>query len=417
MGLIDDLRQSRLVSGDLSILDSAHVAYLGLYNAERYLNSISLWLAKMDNKDIPLIIVDNNSDDQTWDLAIKEISRAYPNSVFVKHPINLGGYGGLATNFDLLTRSEWVTTFHQDDVYAPGHLSIHRALALVAAPNLGIISSEQQSFLPTGEKLGFPRASWLMDSDPDPVTMFLANLNHHTLPFSGASLRLPLLRQLEIPWHSTAFPDTEIVLRMLPAWTGTVTDRVIVNYLENPISESHSTPDKEKDLGARMALIRVFGSDGFRRICNMVQPEDMPRFVDRLIQAIRFRVSQDPYADDTVLIALEYMFQSIGPHPAVVEQIERHYGSIQSKTTTNLLHRLHSFGVKDSRLESCAGVVDSFVEGSEGGQVRGSGAFKVVLARALGILPTQVRKFFVRAILWLGKRFGLRSSWDFDWKG
>jgi hypothetical protein len=204
---------------------------------------------------------------------------------------------------------------------------------------------------------------------------------------------------------------------MLPAWTGTVTDKVIVKYLENPVSESHSTPDKEKDLGARMALIRVFGSDGFRRICNMVQPEDMLRFVDRLIQAIHFRVSQDAYADDTVLVALEYMFQSVGPHPAIVEQIERHYGSIQSKTTANLLHRLHSFGVKDSRLESCAGVVDSFVEGSEGGQVRGSGAYKVVLARALGILPTPVRKFFVRAILWLGKRFGLRSSWDFDWKG
>jgi hypothetical protein len=371
----------------------------------------------MDNKDIPLIIVDNNSDDQTWDLAIKEISRAYPNSVFVKHPINLGGYGGLATNFDLLTRSEWVTTFHQDDVYAPGHLSIHRALALVAAPNLGIISSEQQSFLPTGEKLGFPRASWLMDSDPDPVTMFLANLNHHTLPFSGASLRLELLRQLEIPWHSTAFPDTEIVLRMLPAWTGTVTDKVIVKYLENPTSESHSTPDKEKDLGARMALIRVFGSDGFRRICNMVLPDEMSRFVERLMQAIHFRVSQDAYADDTALIALEYMFQSVGPHPAIVEQIERNYGSIQAKTTTKFLHRLHSFGVTGTRPESCAGMVDCSSEASEGGQVRGSGAFKIMLARALGVLPTPLRKFLVRAILGLGKRFGLRSSWDFDWKG
>jgi len=415
MKLIDRIRTERLFSGDLSVLDHPHVAYLGLHNASRYLDSISQWLSSMEETGIPLLVADNNSEDGTWESAQKVIRESYSNSVFVRHAVNMGGYGGFSANMDLIRKSDWVTTLHQDDRYQPNHLSVHRELAFHAKPSLGIISSEQLSHTPSGEQLGYPRPYWLMDSNPDAVSLFLANLKHHTLPFSGASFRLQLLRDINIPWHSTAFPDTEIVLKMIPDWTAMVTDDAKVHYLENPDSESHQLSELEKHFGSRLALIRVFASEGFQKLCKLVKPEDFSKFINEIDKSLKFRLKENQSAEELTLIALEYMIQSVGYESVIAKEIEFRYPS-SLKSSREQLHRLHTFGRGTSIEPTCFSASKGSTSDSGGGIRGAKSRAKSLLTKSLGKLPPALIKWAVRAVIATLRGLNLKTSWNFYWR-
>ncbi len=417
MATLANIRSARLIEGDAWTLQGSQAAFLGLYNSGPHLNSIKNWLGDQTDKSLPLLVVDNSSTDNSWTTAKALIGAVYPNVVFIQNPINLGGYGSLFATFDLLNRFEWVTTFHQDDTYPANHLATHLGLTLEAAPKVAIISSEQESVLPSGRKLGFPRASWLMTDNPDPTTLFLANLKHHTLPFSGASFRLQMLREIDIPWHSTAFPDTEIVLRMLPRWTGLVDSKSVVRYLENPRSESHSINSKERSLGAFLALTRVFASSSFLDICKLVPPGETDAFVNGVTSSIIFRVRDENYAATLRAVALEAMFQEFGPHPSIVEQLEPIYSNITAVAATTLLHRLHTFPKSDGT-QSCSSLNANHTSPRAHRRTykkkrRSSG---LLLSSLVGILPRMARRTIWVVTIRLLKVLRIRNSWDFDWR-
>lgn len=413
---IENLRQARVIEGHLANLESDHIAYLGLFNATDYLGTINGWLESQARRDIPLIVCDNKSTDETWSLAREQITKSYSKVVFVQTPINLGGYGAFSLNFDLFKHSEWITTFHQDDRYGANHLSAHAEHASIAVPNLGIIASEQESYSTTGFTLGYPRVHWLLPIAPEPTSVFLANLKRHSLPFSGASFRRQLLEEIKIPWHSTAFPDTELVLRMLPHWSGLVDSSSVVRYRENPHSESHSIDNAERDLGAVMSLSRVFASRNFSQLCSQVPGSKQESFVFEVVSALSHRVKHLAYREYITTLALEVLFQEFGPLPIITKKLESTYYSVGADAATALLHNLHTFPGGDSA-EIC--LHNKKVEPQK--EINNLVAQRVQkflytsLAIFLGLLPTKPRKSLIRMILRLAKVFRIRTSWNFDY--
>jgi glycosyltransferase involved in cell wall biosynthesis len=418
MAAIDLIRGARTIEGDLDSLKEDHVAYLGLYNPREHIDAIGRWLSSLLNQNIPLIVADNQSDDGSWPSMKALVAECYPNSVFVKHPINLGGYGSLFANLDLMGNTKWVTTFHQDDVYEPGHLSAHSDSVKNAPENLAIVSSEQESFLPSGARQGYPRSHWMMNPEPDSVSLFLANLRKHTLPFSGASLRVDLLNQIKIPWHSTAFPDTEIVLRMLPNWSGVVNSDSVVRYLENPKSESHSITSREREFGAAMALTRVFSGQAFYELCKLVKEEEVTAFLESLEAGLDQRIQQDDLARNIRAIALETMFQAFGPHPRIMAGLGNIYEGIDAGPAVSLLHRLQTFGSTASgAIQTNLSLFSTKEESQDLPTPLSEIKFlKRTLLAALGVLPLAIRRKLLVASVKFLKVLGIKTTWDFDWK-
>ena len=414
MTQLESIRANRVIVGNTQILDAPHIAYLGLFNPTKHLDSIVAWLGHLSKGAVPLLVVDNHSDDDSWEITKQQVQAMYPNSVLVRNPINLGGFGSLSINLDLLKNCEWLTTFHQDDRYPANHLTEHGKLAADCEEDVAIISSEQESFSPSGARLGYPRASWLLGPAPNPVTLFLANLRHHTLAFSGATFRIQMLREIAIPWHSTAFPDTEVVLKMLPKWTGIVTTASIVQYLENPISESHSIPDSEKNLGATISLIRVFSAPGFGELCGLVEESDLEAFVEELMFGISARIPDSEAASTVSLVALEAMAQYFGPNPSIAKNIETHYASIGASASASLLHRLHMFTGEAGAIPSESCVIVSTDKSQNSPKNWATVLIKQVLARLLGLLPRGVRAFLVRAWLQVLQVLKIRTKWHFN---
>jgi len=416
MNPIEKIRAKRTIIGDPQRLKSKHTAYLGLYNSSRHFSSITDLVKNVTKAGVPLLVVDNHSDDGSWSTLLETLVQEFPDVVFARNPINLGGFGGLSANLDLLSSSEWITTFHQDDKYSAKHLLVHSSIISNSDSRVGIVSSEQESFLPNGKKLGYPRASWLLGNTPDAPTFFLANLVHHTLPFSGASFRVKMLKDVAIPWHTTAFPDTEIVLRMLPKWTGLVTDQVLVQYQENPNSESHSISNKEIQMGAKQALIRVFAADGFGEVCALVAPDVEDEFIHHVLTGISRRISDVNYLSEVLLVALESMVQVFGPKAILSERLERFYGSIGAYQAADLLHNLHLFdqtppgGVSS---EFACFPRESIASPTPDPTRKLASLMKSILARSLGILPRQLRVKFVTGVLSFLHRIGLKTKWFF----
>jgi hypothetical protein len=361
----------------------------------------------------PLLVVDNQSEDKSWNNTVRDLKAIYPNSLFVRNPINLGGFGSLAVNLDLLKDSEWVTTFHQDDSYSSNHLLVHGKLTTNCYKEVAIISSEQESFSPSGARLGYPRASWILGNAANAKALFLANLKHHTLAFSGATFRVQMLEDVAIPWHSTAFPDTEIVLKMLPKWTGSVTSASIVRYLENPISESHSIQDSEKNLGATMSLIRVFSTPNFGDLCRSLEEDEVDGFVKEMLIGLSTRISETRAASTVRLVALEAMAQHLGPNATIAKELESIYASIGATASTKLLHRLHTLPTMERTppQESC-NEIHTQAQPNRPRKMTTS-LMKQVFARFLGLLPRTTRVFLVKSILSLFHKLNIKTKWDF----
>lgn len=411
---LERFRKSREIVGDPSILRAKHVAYLGLFNATTHEESIISWLPKLQMGTIPLLVVDNSSVDDTWNLFRELIGQLHPNSVFVRNAINFGGYGGLAVNLDLLENADWITTFHQDDQYASDHLIVHSQEISLAETNRGIISCEQVSYSPSRERLAVPRAHWFMEPNPDPASLFLANLFHHTLPFSGATIRIEVMREIPIPWHSTAFPDTEIVLRMIPRWNGSITQHATVKYLENPNSESHSIYLEEREFGSFMSLVRIFRSDGFMMLCREIQEDSLDKFASELSQGISSRLSSKSYVDLGVAVALEAMIEFIGPQPALAKRLEQIYCELPAEAAQQLLHRMHSPIPVSGQLESPACENDVPGKISQSAARKPStyfGAIKWKASQILGLLPSSASERLIRLTVRVLSYLGFKSKW------
>ena len=416
MSLINRLREKRVIIGDTSTLQVRHVAYLGLYNPSQHLYSIQEWISRVDADEIPLLVVDNSSQGAQLEVDIVKKWTAFKNIVYVRNPMNLGGFGSLATNLDLLSKADWVTTFHQDDQYPAKHLRVHGELAMNATSDVAIVASEQESFSHKGEKLGYPRASWFLGAQPDPVALFLANLRHHTIPFSGATFRLEMLRGASIPWHSTSFPDTEIVLKMLPRWSSVVTSDSIVRYLENPVSESHSIPESERDFGASMALVRVFGAAGFGEMCKLLSEKEIEGFTDALTSGLSQRLQGSQAARTTEVLALEVMLEHLGPHPSITSRLEPYYAQIGAASASTLLHDLHSFGELGNKnfREGCEPAATLNEKDQETSKESLKSKAVNQVARVFGFLPRPARVIVWKIAIGFLGLLGIKTNWKRD---
>jgi len=415
--LIDEVRAGREVIGELDAMDGDHVVFLGLFNAAKFHEKIEKWLPNLMIEGVPLLIVDNFSSDDTWVWATGALRLLLPTTqvVFVRNPINLGGYGSLVTNLDLLKESKWVMTLHQDDEYDPQHLESHIENSNEASNSLGMICSEAISVNAEGKRLGYPRGAWFLGHDPTAADVFIAHLKNHSYPFSGASFRLAMLKQIQIPWHSTAFPDTEIVLRALPSWSFRYLHSPTVKYLENSDSESHALSSEHRDFGGFLALVRVFRSDGFQRLSTQLDSADAELFAVAVHEALLTRI-RDPLLQRLVqVVAQEAIIEFSGLSRTSARLLLPSFLEVgDSQAIANLVSNanfdVNHFQEASSSAEESGSQIKPLNSGSSQKSQR------ILIARFMGIIPPRFARAIYRLFLKLPYFRKRLPQWNFDWR-
>ncbi len=387
---------------------SHHAVFLGLYNAERFRGRISTWLPFLDLSESHLYIADNCSDSSPEGWIRELLDENDVNYSFFSNKNNYGGYGSLVSNLGAFDGAEWVTTLHQDDVYSPDHVQRHIALAKQNDASVGMICTEAVSEDLDGKEIPLPRGNWFLGPNSDPVDVFLSHLRNHVYPFSGATFRKSLLFDYPIPWYSTAFPDTELVMKTSSRYRVVFAAGTTVRYLENPESESHSLAPYHRDFGAFQALIRVFTHVSYGEICDMVPFSDRDSYLRSLVQGIDIRLSDRTLSFLLRQTALEITGTHFGIQNKMAEYLIDGYRAVGDVAAVNVLRALsESFDPQDTST-----AMASLLSGAP----RRARITRTLSLMAFWVIPKGLRIQVARRIMRssLGKR--LFPHWDFAWR-
>lgn len=420
----NELRSNRLVVRPAEQISRNATAtiYLGLFNADPYLDSL-LEQLQAQKGDLPVLVVDNASEDGTWSRIQGWVKIFGKRLTLVRNPKNLGGAGSLYLNSDLIT-TDWFLTFHQDDFYLANHAStLCQAIESASADTI-CISTEMGRLSPDGLKSPTPpRASWFLP-DTTPETMFLTNLRLHNVPFPAAAFRTNKFFEIETPWHSTAFPDTEWVLLAASQGTFKFIPDETMRYRENPNSESHAIDRAEKYLGAMSALMRVFANPSFRKICHGVRPEDRRAFAVSCFEGIEIRLGEvSDYSNLIKLAAAEQMTSAWGYEETTPTNFVRDfYQSLGSPRVPSFLDSFRLQGVNsldeaDAPKATIAPMIN--LRFKETSAVRASDLHFALLnfvAVLNAILPRQVRKSSLQVLSKLFSKMLSKSPWGLRWR-
>jgi hypothetical protein len=391
----------------VQVESAKHAVFLGLYQAERFKDRISGWLAELDLSDAHLFVVDNNSGASPESWIVPILVEKSAEFTFVRNEQNYGGYGSLIKNLSLFEKYGWVTTLHQDDLYSSEHVQVHMKISKDAGPRLGMVCTEPVSETFDGKEIALPRGNWFLNSTDDSVEFFLAHLRNHIFPFSGATFRTAVLKNYHVPWHSTAFPDTELVMKMAPDYSVVFAPGTTVRYFENPYSESHSLSASQRDFGVFQALIRVFTHESYGKICNLVEESERERFLESLVTGIDVRFRDKDLAAVFRQTALELTGTHFGVYGTLAKLLTEGYRKVGDSAAVSALA-----GLSGSQNES----------GQRGGiDVRGAEITKVKIhyklaSALLSFIPRRFRAPLAKAIMKtsIGKK--VFPQWNLSWK-
>jgi hypothetical protein len=185
-----------------------------------------------------------------------------------------------------------------------------------------------------------PRAAWLLDRT-SAVDSFLINLRFQTLSFPSSAFKTKSFADSFRYWHSPAFSDTETTLYLCGYGEFRYVLTETMQYRENSSSESHVVNSLEVCISASISLSRVFTSQEFRSILQLVEPLSRAKFFSELISSIESRIPNSPLTHFVKILAIEecsrvWSYQENSTNLA----LSGVYGGLGSQFSSKLLARL-----------------------------------------------------------------------------
>jgi hypothetical protein len=411
--LLEKLRQARELIVGRQPASVFLTVYIGVYNGKEYLPEIKKFLESSYWEDFNLVVVDNASTDKSWEEIKQWAAFLRMPHKLVRNSINLGGGGSFELNKDLL-KSEWVTFIHQDDIYFSNHLYELSNAAKSAKSEVIAISTEMGSMDHVGTlKYSTPRPIWLL-KNKTPISYFLSNLKTHLVPWGSSIFRTKEFLSVDLAWHSTAFPDTEMLLKMCALGEFVNLPIQTMLYRENPMSESHGLGNPEKEIAAVAALSRVFASEEFKKLAVEVENARREGFLSEIKKGIGIRIQDRTLAkivelivEESLLIAWSYGEKNL------VEAVSSKYADFGASRVTELFDRILGYESEPRRDFSGQGEEELKVSPlqNENDLARN----RVILEAVLKYLPYRKRRFLLKTLLKLKILFTKNHPHKFSW--
>ena len=405
---------------------SSFTVFVGIYNAGAFLAKLLEDIEAQTIQDFPLIVVDNRSTDDSW-----EKIQAWPADIkgrakLIRNPINLGGIGSLALNSSEV-ESDWLVTIHQDDTYKPNHLKVlSNAMSSADHEDLVIFSDMgSQNF--EGKRVLTPiRQSWVADMGSQ-QSSFRANLVQQSVSYPSAAFRTSALLPIQIAWHSSSFPDTEITLLQASKGKFKFIPELTMLYRMNPKSESHDLNPRERVLGPFASLCRVMASDSFLTICAGLPEKDRPSFADSVLGGIDLRLGKSSFSEIVKMIASETMAIAWDYSETVSrDQLIRTYKLAETGRTTKLLEDLGAFygNTRSSKdelqtsdlTEAQVNLVRLLDEVLPPSNTKGGMLQNAMLTLIARFLPLNIRRNAVAFFVRIFAKIQPKSPWNLSWK-
>jgi hypothetical protein len=316
--------------------------FVGVYQRAPYLDSVLEQLKSQMDQNFEILVVDNTSTDNSWDL-VQDWQEVFGSRItLVRNEINLGGPGSLYKSLgsDLISTS-WFTVFHQDDFYLPNHvMELRKAISNCEEDEIAVFTS-MGSMQNTGEtQTAHPRISWLT-ADNSAGSAFLLNLRSQALSWPSTAFKTEEFKKCFQSWHNPAFGDTEVALLLCGHGRFKAIMKETMIYRENPLSASHVVGNIESIISASVSLSRVVNSPEFKTILDSINVRDSASFFLEMISALEARLGKSPLNSFLKILTAERCAQVCNfADPTSASVLATSYEAMGSKVTSNLLHAI-----------------------------------------------------------------------------
>lgn len=408
-----------------SVASHSLTVYVGIHNAAAFLEQLLRNLLGQTLKNYPLILVDNCSSDDSWSKIQKWPNEITDRAKLIRNPLNLGGTGSLALN-SREVETDWFVTLHQDDTYKSNHLAaLSRAISGARQEDL-LFFSDMGTQSMGGKKLSTPiRQSWIANLDSK-QSAFVANLVQQSVSYPSSAFRTSGMSEIQIPWHSSSFPDTEISLLQASQGYFKYIPEETMLYRMNPKSESHDLNPKERVLGPFASLSRVMASDSFMSLCSEIEEKDRTSFSKSVLKGIDLRLGESPFSEIVKLIAAETMALAWDyTETNSREQILETYKLAEEGRTTKLLEDLGAFyGATDSSTSNkqSAELTNAqldleqlLAEAAPPSTIQSTAVQKALLMIIGGLFPIRVRRKVIAFLVKSFAKLDPKSPWNLSW--
>lgn len=390
--------------------------FIGLFNSDPYFTHLMGQVESQRLANVRWLFVDNASADSTWENINAWAKASGRDVTVVRNAFNLGATGSYFVNLDLVT-TEWTTFIHQDDIYMPSHLAtLAKAAAKAPAGTVGVFSDLARASS-DGKAIGaFPPPIWMVP-DLDPPTVFLALLRNHCIPWPALAVHTREFRETEAPWHSTAFPDTEITMRLAGRGTFVHVSKETMRYRDSVTSESRSIDDRERKFGATVSLFRVFNSQEFGSLATDLPADERAAFAEGLAAAITVRLGENDRGRLVLAGAMERLSQ-LWDHnePTTLERLSALYGGMGATATSDLLGRMAAATGGGAKVGPMVVPADSAEVVSAPTSHRVGRLVLRAYERIGHLVPYRLRRFGARRVIRFATRGDSLSPWRFEWR-
>jgi glycosyltransferase involved in cell wall biosynthesis len=292
--------------------------FLGIFNAAAFMGDLLRSIRNQSwTSSLNLLIVDNNSTDDSLQILLDALPEMDGNITVVRNVTNVGALGSLYRNADLI-ETEWLTFMHQDDVYLPNFLDscLREARRASDAP-VSTISFDYRTVEGASASAHSPNPTWFAKGTPGYVA-FQESLANQSIPWPCTVFRVEYLLENPVPFHSSAFLDTEIALNQVNFGENKYIPEVVMNYRVHGESGSHSLPVAEGEVLRCSSMLRVFNSQDFRSLVRSVPLNEQEEWATSLVQSALNYVNSQPLKDllvasllESMVLALEYRSSAV----------------------------------------------------------------------------------------------------------
>jgi glycosyltransferase involved in cell wall biosynthesis len=268
--------------------------FLGTFNAAPWIERVISSLENQTYGPFKVNIVDNDSTDETTSIVQNFLSSKTLKNEYrlIKNSKNIGAISSFFDQQDLF-QSDWLVMIHQDDEYHPNHIQTLVDGMNSSASQTSVVFTAMKRINGEGiETLPLPTLAPKL-SEHDRLSNVLTTIQINPVNFPASAIRKQFLEKVQTTKHTTAFNDTELMIRLM-----CISD---IKYL--PIETMHYrvfegnaasiTKVNANDRATLVGLNEIIHSNEFRELISPLSTKnEINRIVQAFDDAIEIRISQ-----------------------------------------------------------------------------------------------------------------------------
>jgi glycosyltransferase involved in cell wall biosynthesis len=268
--------------------------FLGTFNAAPWIERVISSLENQTYGPFKVNIVDNDSTDDTISIVQNFLSDSTFKNEYrlIKNSKNIGAISSFFDQKELFD-SEWIVMIHQDDEYHPDHIQTLVDGINSASNQTSVVFTAMKRINGEGiETLPLPTLAPKL-SEHDRLSNVLTTIQINPVNFPACAIRKEFLDKVQTTKHTTAFNDTELMIRLM-----CISD---IKYL--PIETMHYrvfegnaasiTKVNANDRATLVGLNEIIHSNEFRELISPISSKnDINQIVQAFDNAIEIRISQ-----------------------------------------------------------------------------------------------------------------------------